>query len=160
MRGEQRVLIVALLDLQTEVDLVAHRVGQAHRRQLTPKRAQCGEARFDRRRRSRVVSPVEQFFRTLRLIDDRREAALERIGRVRARKLRDAVQRDVDVVEDRRLVLLHLAGNRRVDERVLSTAATTSAAARESGQRRQPGRSLALVIAVRVGADFRIRPSQ
>src|SRR5262249_61734197 len=91
-----------------------------------------------------------------RLLDDGREAAGERGRRRRPGELRDAGERDVDAVEQPALVLLRLAWQCRVDELVLqlTTAATWSAAAAESRQRRQTRSSLALVIAASVGANL------
>ncbi len=156
---EERVLVVALLVLQAEVDLVAGRVAQAHRGELASERAQRREARLNRHGRAGVIAAVECHLRLHGLVHDRREARLQRIGRCRAGVLRDSGERQVDVVEDRRLVLLHLAGDRRVDQLIL-TAAAEAASAAEARQRRQTRGALTLVITVRVGADLGVGPAE
>ena len=137
VRGQHGILVIAFLDRQTEVDLVARRIRQAHRGQLPPQRAQRNQTGFDRRGCTGVVASIERLLRAYRLIDDGGEAGRQRLGRIGAGELRDAGEGHVDVVEQRRLVLLHLTGNRGILQRVLSAAATAAASGCKPGERRQ-----------------------
>jgi hypothetical protein len=158
--GNHRVLVVAFFDLQAEIDFVSRRVGQLHRRETASQRANRGEARLDRRRRRRIVAAVEHLLRAFGLRHDRSQPGLQRLGRIRARKLRDAGERDVDVVEEAGLVFVLLTGDRRVHQLVRAAAGTAAAAAEPGQGRYAAARALTLVIAARVVADLLIRASQ
>src|SRR6185503_15226018 len=62
----------------------------------------------------------------------------------------------VDAVEERRLVLVLLAGDRRVDQLIRRAPLPTTAASAllHARNARQPVRALALVIAARIGANL------
>ena len=156
VRRENGIRVVALLDAEPEVDLVASGVAERHRCEAGAQRSDCGETRFDRSGGRRVVAFVEGALRALGLVDDGGHCRPQRIRWVGAGELHDAREAGVDGVEEPGFVLLHLTGNRRVDELIRRRATPESAAAAKSWQRRQTAGTLALVITVRVGADLRV----
>jgi len=99
VRGEDRVLEIAFLEVEAVVDLVPRVFVQPHRRELRTKRPQCGKARLDRLGGRGVVACVERRAREDGRVDDRVKPAFERGGRIRAGVLRDAGERDVHAVE-------------------------------------------------------------
>ncbi len=67
MGYEDRILIVALLDLEAKIDLIARRVGKRKRSKLGAKSSYRRETGFDWRRCARVVSVIECVLRALGL---------------------------------------------------------------------------------------------
>ncbi len=65
MGGDDGVLIIALLDVEAEVDFVARGIGETHRRQLRAEGAECGETGFDGRGGAGVIAGGEGALRAL-----------------------------------------------------------------------------------------------
>src|SRR4030095_12247082 len=107
-----------------------------------------------------VITGSECLRRPFRLVDDGRETAFQRVGRIGPGVLRNPGEAEVDRIEDAGLVLLHLSRDARIDQLVGWTAglpAAWTATAAEPRQRRHAAASaLTLVIAASVGADFRV----
>src|SRR5207237_9423887 len=96
----------------------------------------------------RVVAVVEGARGALGLVDDGGHCRPQRIRWVGAGELHDAREAGVDGVEEPRFVLLHLTGNRRVDELIRRRATPECAAAAQAWQRRQTAGTLGLVLPV------------
>src|SRR5438128_40070 len=70
VRCEDAIGVVALLDAEPEVDLVASGVAERHRCEAGAQRSDRGKTRFDRSGGRRVVALVERALRALGLAGD------------------------------------------------------------------------------------------
>ena len=76
VRGEHGVLIIALFELEAEIDFVARRIAEAHARRAGRAASARRQAGFDRRRGAGVVTGGEGgFWRRFALRQNRAEPA-------------------------------------------------------------------------------------
>ncbi len=104
------------------------------------------QARRERRNDRFASLTLESPLRQLDRIVDFAKTIDEILRRSWAGKLREARNAGVDAVEKRRLITLHLTGQRRLDELIRRRGRT--------GQRQELRHALALVHAPRFGADL------
>jgi len=129
VRGEDGVLIVALLDLEPEVDFVPRLLGDGKRGELRAQRPQGSETGLDRRGGTRVIARGERALGAAGRIGDRGEPAGQRFGRVRRGELR---QRDEIVrLTDREREMLRLLAENASETVARETLAGSGVAANE-----------------------------
>ena len=155
MCSEDGIFVIPLLDLEAEIDLIARGFGETGPSEVRPKRSHGREARFSARRGTGIVSRVERFLRLLCVICNCCEPGREEFRDIRPGKLRERLQTGSHAVKQRGFIFAFLAGEGAVDELIAHCTAPTAAAA-ESGQRRQPAHPLTFMVAASIRADFRI----
>jgi len=75
MRRQNGILIVALLDVQAEIDLVPRQIAESHGRKLRAKHSHGGETGLDRSGRGVVIPSGKQILGKLGLTEDRRQSS-------------------------------------------------------------------------------------
>src|SRR5262249_1361194 len=115
VRQHDRLLELAFFLPQAEIDLELAGVVDRHRAQLTPQHADGEQPVLQRLHRRLVVDGVEDLLRGSGGDVNRDETFVEVFRYASARELGQALQAAVDTIEQRRFVLLHLRGQRRLD---------------------------------------------
>src|SRR5689334_1679462 len=105
MRGQDGILIVALLDPQTEIDLVFGSVGERERSKLLSQIPQRHQACFDGRSSARFVSRVESLLRVLGRSRDCGKSGGQGLWRIGSGITSDAYETGVNTVKERCLCL-------------------------------------------------------
>ncbi len=149
---DDRLLKLALLLAQPELDVEPARLVDRHASKLRAQDANGVEARQQRRDSPVVISGVEPLLRRAHLRGDRSQPVDEIFRWTRAGILRERGDGRIDAVGEQLLVAILLTGNRRFDERVRPR--------RRAGKREQLRHALALVHAARLSADFRVRAAE
>ena len=152
-RDNEGLLEFAFFLAETEIELVSRGLVDGHRAELAAESAhgrQSVEERLDRRF---IIAGIETPLRRLHGGRHACQSFCEIFWRPRAGEPRETGQTGVDAVEERRLVLLHLPGKRRLDQLVRGLR-------RGRRQREELAHALTLVHAPRFGPDFRIGLSE